>query len=55
MLEMVGLEDRSGDLVERFSGGMKRRLEIARGLVPGGFVSPEALVAGRRASHASAR
>jgi len=33
MLEVVGLTDRSGDLVKRFSGGMKRRLEIARGLL----------------------
>jgi ABC-2 type transport system ATP-binding protein len=33
VLEMVALADRCGDQVARFSGGMKRRLEIARGLV----------------------
>jgi len=33
MLEMVGLDDRAGDRVRMFSGGMKRRLEIARGLL----------------------
>ena len=33
VLEMVGLDDRRGDLVGDFSGGMKRRLEIARGLI----------------------
>lgn len=32
-LELVDLADRGDDLVERFSGGMKRRLEIARGLL----------------------
>jgi ABC-2 type transport system ATP-binding protein len=32
-LRMVSLEDRAADRVERFSGGMKRRLEIARGLL----------------------
>ena len=33
MLEMVGLWDRRGGKVSTFSGGMKRRLEIARGLL----------------------
>jgi ABC-2 type transport system ATP-binding protein len=33
MLEFVELWDRRNDLVKRFSGGMKRRLEIARGLL----------------------
>ena len=33
VLEMVSLADRRSDTVARFSGGMKRRLEIARGLV----------------------
>jgi ABC-2 type transport system ATP-binding protein len=33
MLEMVGLTDRAGERVRQFSGGMKRRLEIARGLL----------------------
>jgi ABC-2 type transport system ATP-binding protein len=33
LLEMVGLSDRAGDQVQIFSGGMKRRLEIARGLL----------------------
>ncbi|WP_369139153.1 ATP-binding cassette domain-containing protein [Modestobacter versicolor] len=33
VLEMVALTDRRRDPVLRFSGGMKRRLEIARGLV----------------------
>jgi ABC-2 type transport system ATP-binding protein len=32
-LEIVGLWDRKGDLVKKYSGGMKRRLEIARSLV----------------------
>src|SRR3712207_9329129 len=30
---MVALADRRSDVVMKFSGGMKRRLEIARGLV----------------------
>ncbi|MEU2349702.1 ATP-binding cassette domain-containing protein [Modestobacter sp. NPDC049651] len=33
VLEMVALADRRKDTVIKFSGGMKRRLEIARGLV----------------------
>ncbi len=33
MLEMVELVSRQDDLVRNFSGGMKRRLEIARGLI----------------------
>lgn len=33
LLEMVGLKERAGDLVATYSGGMRRRLEIARGLV----------------------
>src|SRR5262249_47365764 len=33
VLEMVGLWERRADRVETFSGGMKRRLEIARGLL----------------------
>jgi ABC-2 type transport system ATP-binding protein len=33
VLEMVGLWDRRGSVVSTYSGGMKRRLEIARGLL----------------------
>lgn len=33
VLEMVGLWERRGDRVDTYSGGMKRRLEIARGLL----------------------
>ena len=33
VLEMVGLSSRADELVKRYSGGMKRRLEIARGLM----------------------
>ena len=33
LIEMVGLEDRKNDRVETYSGGMKRRLELARGLL----------------------
>jgi ABC-2 type transport system ATP-binding protein len=33
VLEIVGLTDRAKSLVKTFSGGMRRRLEIARGLL----------------------
>jgi ABC-2 type transport system ATP-binding protein len=33
VLRLVNLQDRRRDLVRTFSGGMKRRLEIARGLI----------------------
>ena len=33
LLNFIGLADRKNDLVKKFSGGMKRRLEIARGLI----------------------
>ena len=33
VLKLVGLEDRRNDIVKTFSGGMKRRLEVARGLL----------------------
>lgn len=33
LLKLVELDDRKNDLVKTFSGGMKRRLEIARGLL----------------------
>lgn len=33
LLKMVDLWDRRNDLVKQFSGGMRRRLEIARGLI----------------------
>lgn len=32
-LDMVELQDRAGSQVRTFSGGMKRRLEIARGVI----------------------
>jgi ABC-2 type transport system ATP-binding protein len=33
VLTLVGLEDRKNSLVKTYSGGMRRRLELARGLV----------------------
>ncbi len=33
VLEMIGLKHRADDIVKTFSGGMRRRLEIARGLM----------------------
>jgi len=33
MLERVGLSDRANDLVDTFSGGMQRRVELAKGLI----------------------
>lgn len=33
LLKLVGLDDRKNDVVKHFSGGMKRRLEIARGFL----------------------
>ncbi len=33
LLEMVGIRERAHDLVATYSGGMRRRLEIARGLI----------------------
>jgi ABC-2 type transport system ATP-binding protein len=33
MLERVGLADRANELVETFSGGMQRRVELAKGLL----------------------
>ncbi len=33
VLQLVGLEERRRDIVKTFSGGMKRRLEVARGLL----------------------
>ena len=33
LMEMVDLSDKAGDIVRTYSGGMKRRLEIARGLL----------------------
>jgi ABC-2 type transport system ATP-binding protein len=34
-LQFIGLYERKDDLVKKFSGGMKRRLEVARGLISG--------------------
>src|SRR6516164_2388401 len=39
LLKMVGLRERGHDMVATYSGGMRRRLEIARGLIH----SPEVL------------
>jgi ABC-2 type transport system ATP-binding protein len=39
LIDMVGLTERADDLVATYSGGMRRRLEIARGLIH----SPEVL------------
>jgi ABC-2 type transport system ATP-binding protein len=33
VLNLVGLTERKGDQVKKYSGGMRRRLEIARGLL----------------------
>ena len=33
MLEELGLSDRAGDLVEKLSGGLRRRVELAKGLL----------------------
>src|SRR4030095_15635452 len=33
ILERVGLADRAGDEVKKFSGGMERRVELAKGLL----------------------
>ena len=33
MLELVNLQERADDLTKTYSGGMKRRLELARGLL----------------------
>ncbi len=33
LLDLVGLQERKNDLVKTYSGGMRRRLEIARGLL----------------------
>ncbi|HIE65130.1 MAG: ATP-binding cassette domain-containing protein [Nitrospira sp.] len=33
LLDLIGLAPRAGDLVATYSGGMRRRLEIARGLI----------------------
>jgi len=33
VLKIVGLSERAGNLVQNYSGGMKRRLEMARGLM----------------------
>lgn len=35
LLKWIGLADRAAEKVEQLSGGLKRRVEIAKGLVPG--------------------
>ena len=40
LLELVGLADRKKDRIDRYSGGMKRRINIAVGLLP----NPELLI-----------
>ena len=35
MLEQLGIEDRSGDLAEELSGGLRRRVELAKGMIHG--------------------
>lgn len=40
VLEIVSLKDRENDLIKKYSGGMKRRINIAVGLLP----SPELLI-----------
>ena len=35
MLTRLGLADRKGDLVEKLSGGMRRRVELAKGMLHG--------------------
>jgi len=40
VLEIVSLKDRQNDLIKKYSGGMKRRINIAVGLLP----SPELLI-----------
>ena len=46
MLERLGLADRAGDLVEKLSGGLRRRVELAKGML-----HRPAAAAARRAEH----
>jgi ABC-type taurine transport system ATPase subunit len=39
VLDMMELSERSGDLVKTYSGGMRRRLELAQALVHDGLAS----------------